>query len=92
MIIDASASINMPQDIYNKSKKKDESEEIKPIEQSSESNNPELDFNKDKAITAQDDVGVSTTGDIYSNKGELVQKMEARENSPDENVNVDIFM
>lgn len=92
MIIDASASMIVPQEIDNKSKKKDEAEEVKPVEESSESNDLKLDFNKDESVTVRDGAEINSTGDIYSDKGELLRKTAIRENVPDENARIDIFV
>lgn len=92
MIIDTSASMIVPQEIDNKSKKKDEAEDVKPVEESSESNNSKLDFNKDEAATVRGRAEIKSTGDIYSDKGELQGKPAIRQNIPNENVNIDIFV
>ena len=93
MIIDASASMIVPQETYNKSKKKDEAEDIKPVGESSESNHSELDFNKEDAISSsRDGASIRGTGDIYNDKGELLRKVKVDQNITNGNLNIHIFV
>ncbi len=71
MIIDSSVVINIPQDTDFKTRRKAETENIKPVEDTGNSNKTELDFNKDRVEDEKASARKRERGDIYGNRGEL---------------------
>ena len=92
MIIDSSVVINIPHETDYKIKKKEETEDIKPVEDSNNSNRAKLDFNKDRIENKKKGATERDTGSIYGNKGEL-QSEDLNTRPPGfEDINVDILV
>ena len=100
MIIDTLASMPAPQDGDIKMKKRDEVEEFKPIQESEESNNPELDFNKEENVKVRtgdefngpdkkEDLGK----DIYNASGKLLRDIiKSEQDFNDKKLNMDMIV
>jgi hypothetical protein len=92
MIIDSSVVINTPQETDYKIKKKDETEDIKPVEDSNNGKRAELDFNKDRIEDNQTETMARDTGAIYGNKGEIQYERLNSKPPGSEGDNIDIIV
>ena len=92
MSIDVSSMIPMINTPEIKVNKEENSQKIRPVEESSESYNRGLHSNKEgyeDVIIRDNFTGV---GDIYSPKGELVKEMKFGPNSDKNNIAVDLII
>ena len=71
MVIDSSVVIHNPHDGDLKIKKREDTEKIKPVEGSGKSDNPELDFEKDKIKEKTIQSHRFDVGAIYNKNGEI---------------------
>jgi hypothetical protein len=70
MVIDYSAVVNNPNEGEFKVKKKDPIEKIKPVEKSGNSEEAELNNNRDKITEKTPDTRLFDTGPLYNKYGE----------------------
>ena len=71
MVIDSSAVINLPHDGEFRIKKRQDAEEIKPVEKSGNSDEPELDISRDKITEKTPETRRFDAGDLYNKYGEI---------------------
>lgn len=71
MVIDSSVVINLPNDGEFRVKKRQDAAEIKPVEQSGKSDDPELDISRDKITEKTPETRRFDTGEIYNKYGEI---------------------
>ena len=71
MVIDSSVVINLPHDGEFKVKKREGPEEIKPVEKSGDSDEPELDISRDKITEKSPETRRFDTGELYNKYGEI---------------------
>ncbi|MBN1625108.1 MAG: hypothetical protein JW944_01175, partial [Deltaproteobacteria bacterium] len=74
MVIDTFASMPATQETDIKVKKRSDAEDLNPIEESGESNSPELDFNKEEIANSRAEDTVRDAGETYGAKGHLRQE------------------
>ena len=73
MIIDSSVVINLPHDGEFRVKKRQNAEEIKPVERSGKGDEPELDISRDKITEKTTDTRHIDAGALYNKYGEVDQ-------------------
>jgi hypothetical protein len=88
MSIDISSVIPMINTMDIKVNKKEESEVVKPIEESSNSGNAELQLNQERFTDINVKDNSSGVGDTYSTSGGLVKEATARSNGDNKNIDV----
>ena len=96
MMIDSLSSMPPPQAVDIKEKKRVETEDQRPIEESGSSNSPELDFSKEdiamkyaaEETREADDSGI----EIYSAKGDLLRETPPAHDNNSEINAVDIIV
>ncbi len=71
MVIDPSVVINLPHDGEFRAKKRAGPEEIKPVEKSGDSDEPELDISRDKITEKTPEIRRFDAGDLYNKYGEI---------------------
>lgn len=92
MSIDVSSMIPVIYTTEIKVNKEENSQKIRPIEESSESSNTGLHSSKEEhndIIIRDDFTGI---GDTYSTKGELVKEIKASPNGDKNNITVDFIV
>lgn len=92
MLIDSSAVINLPNDGEFRAKKRQNAEEIKPVEKSGNSDEPELDNNRDKITEKTPDTRRFDTGDIYNKYGEVGRERERDDNTEVKAKTIDVIV
>ena len=71
MVIDSSVVINHHNDGELRAKKRDGPSEIKPVEKSGSSDEPELDIRRDKITEKPPETRRFDTGDLYNKYGSI---------------------
>ena len=96
MIIDTHASMLIPQEMDIRIRKKNEAQDLRPIEDTGNSNSPELDFNKEEPTEVNSPDTPIEAGDIrediYSARGKLSRESEIGKDNDYDNRNIDIIV
>ena len=74
MLIDSSVVINLPHDGEFRVKKRQDAAEIKPVEKSGKSDDPDLDISRDKITEKTPEIRRFDAGEIYNKYGEIGQE------------------
>jgi hypothetical protein len=91
MIIDSSLVVTVPHDTDYRTKKKDEAEHIKPVEDTGEGQKTEPDSGRERVIMHRKPAARGR-GDLYGSSGDLL-KDASDSGSPEYNeVSIDIFV
>jgi len=89
MSIDISSVIPVIHTADIKINKEEDSQRIRPVEESSESGNAGLQFNREgSAETIRDNL--TGVGDTYGNRGELIKEARNRFDSDNKNMTIDM--
>lgn len=92
MIIDPLMIVNAPNDHDYRIKKKEETEDVKPVLDTNGGNKSELDFKKDRVGEERAITRSGNTGAVYGNRGELRGETSGSGFSGREGLNVDIVV
>jgi len=92
MVIDSSAVINIAYDGDLKVKKKEEGQEIKPVDGSGSGSEPELNINKDQITEKTPEARKLDTGDIYKQNGEIKDEENSGKNQEMKAKTIDIVI
>ncbi|MFC1866721.1 hypothetical protein ACFL0H_01095 [Thermodesulfobacteriota bacterium] len=92
MVIDTLASMPAIQETDIKIKKRNEAEDLNSIEESGESNSPELDFNKEEIANRRAEDSVRDAGKTYGAKGHLARENTVEKGNNNDNGNIDIMV
>ena len=90
MLIDSSVVINLPHDGEFRIKKRQNADEIKPVERSGKGDEPELDIKKDKITEKNPDARRFDAGEIYNKYGEVDR--DGNEDTETKAKNIDVVV
>ena len=92
MVIDSSIVVNNPHDGEFRVKKREDAEKIKPVEDAGNSDEPELNIEKDKITEKSHEKRYFDTGDIYNKNGEIDQEWKRDENKEMKAQTIDLLV
>ena len=92
MVIDSSVVINVPHDGDFRTKKKEGSEDVRPVEKSGDSDKSELDISRDKITEKTPETRRFDAGTIYNKYGELDQDSNREENAEMSKKTIDVIV
>jgi len=92
MVIDSSVVINLPHDGEFRVKKRQDTAEIKPVEKSGKSDDPELDISRDKITEKNPEVRRFDAGEIYNKYGEIGHEKKREEETEIKYKTIDVIV
>jgi hypothetical protein len=88
MFIDSSVVINLPHDGEFKVKKREGVEDIKPVEKSGDSDEPDLDVDRDKITEKAPETRRFDTGELYNKYGAIDRERDGNTEMKAKNIDV----
>jgi hypothetical protein len=92
MVIDSSVVINLPHDGEFRAKKRDGPAEIKPVEKSGNSDEPELDISRDRITEKAPETRRFDAGNLYNKYGEIDRDRSGNENAVMQEDTIDVIV
>lgn len=91
MSIDISSMIPLINSVDVRINKEENTQRVRPVEESSESENSGPQLNRESSPEVIRD-NLSGVGDTYSTRGELIREARPRHHSNNENMTIDMFI
>jgi len=92
MLIDSSVVINLPHDGDFRTKRKEGSEDVRPVEKSGNSDEAELDISRDKITEKTPETWRFDAGTIYNKYGELDRDSNREEDTEMSIKSIDVIV